>query len=486
MTTTWLRGGPALILAGVFFPAGQSLAATPEACAEISSLAVQAATDDGSFDAEYGPERVFDNDFDPDSRWSSEGAGKRITLDLGEAQTLREVGLAFYKGDERRTMFDIEASEDGEAWTTLIEGGRSGGTTTAIERFELPATQARYLRLTGQGNESSGWNSLIEMQAFGCGSGEIAALYDGSDGARVANMSKTGLDLRIDVPPSENFDLSYWKLTLPADLDGNGKVDEISDSALQGWSDERFFYTDPVTGGMVFRTVPGGVTTSGSSYARSELREMMRRGDESISTRNDNGTPTANNWVFSSAPEEAQAMAGGVDGVMRATLAVNQVTRIGEAGRVGRVIIGQIHAKDDEPIRLYYRKLPGNKFGSIYFAHEAVGKDDVYVEMIGDRGNHAENPDDGIALDETFSYEIAVRGEDRDGKIHPMLHVSITRDDGSVVEAEPFDMSESGYSVADDFMYFKAGAYSQNNTSDRPDRDFDQVTFFALEVEHDG
>lgn len=482
--TKWLRGGSALILASVLWPATQSAAATPEACADISPLAIKAAVDDGSFDAEYGPERVFDNDFDPDSRWSSEGAGKQVTLDLGEAQTLSAVGLAFYKGDERRTMFDIEASEDGEAWTALIEGGQSGGTTTAIETFELPATQARYLRLTGQGNESSGWNSLIEMQAFGCGSGEIAELSDGSDTARVANMSKTGLDLRIDVPPSENFDLSYWKLTLPADLDGNGKVDEISETDLAGYSDERFFYTDPVTGGMVFRTVPGGVTTSGSSYTRSELREMMRRGDESISTRNDDGTPTANNWVFSSAPEEAQAMAGGVDGVMRATLAVNQVTRMGEAGKVGRVIIGQIHAKDDEPIRLYYRKLPGNKFGSIYYAHEAVGEDDVYVEMIGDRGNHAENPDDGIALDETFSYEIAVRGEARDGEIHPMLHVSITRDDGSRIEAEPYDMSESGYSVADDFMYFKAGAYSQNNTSDQPERDFDQVTFFDLDIEH--
>ncbi|MGR3592366.1 MAG: polysaccharide lyase family 7 protein [Limimaricola soesokkakensis] len=482
--TIGLRSGVTLLLAGALWPATQVAAQAPETCADISPLAIVSASDDGSFDAEYGPDRVFDNDFDPDSRWSSEGAGKQLTLDLGEAQALREVGLAFYKGDERRTSFDLEASEDGESWTSLISGGQSTGQSTAIERFEVPETPARYLRLTGQGNEASGWNSLIEVQAYGCGSGEVAELSDGSDTARVANMSKTGLDLRIDVPPSENFDLTGWKLTLPADLDQDGKVDEISENELQGWSDDRFFYTDPVTGGMVFRTVPGGFTTSGSSYARSELREMIRRGDESISTRNDDGTPTANNWVFSSAPEEAQAMAGGVDGVMRATLAVNQVTRIGEAGKVGRVIIGQIHAKDDEPIRLYYRKLPGNKFGSIYFAHEAVGEDDVYVEMIGSRGNHAENPDDGIALDETFAYEIAVRGEERDGVVHPMLHVAITRDDGSRVEAEPYDMSESGYSVADDFMYFKAGAYSQNNTSDRPDRDFDQVTFFELDVEH--
>ena len=37
-----------------------------------------------------------------------------------------------------------------------------------------------------------------------------------------------------------------------------------------------------------------------------------------------------------------------------ATLAVNHVTTTGEKYQIGRVIIGQIHAKDDEPVRLYY------------------------------------------------------------------------------------------------------------------------------------
>ena len=140
-TTGLKRKGSALLIAGALWPAG-AMAQAPQDCDKVSPLAVVAASDDGSFDAEYGPERVFDNDFDPDSRWSSEGAGKQITLDLGAAQALRAVGLAFYKGDERRTGFDLEASEDGESWTSLIEGGQSGGATTAIERFELPATQA--------------------------------------------------------------------------------------------------------------------------------------------------------------------------------------------------------------------------------------------------------------------------------------------------------------------------------------------------------
>ena len=50
--------------------------------------------------------------------------------------------------------------------------------------------------------------------------------------------------------------------------------------------------------------------------------------------------------------------------------------------------------------------------------------------------------------------------------------------------AEPFDMSESGFSVDDEFMFFKAGAYTGNNSSPYPERDFDMVTFYKLDYEH--
>ena len=129
-----------------------------------------------------------------------------------------------------------------------------------------------------------------------------------------------------------------------------------------------FFYTGD-DGGMVFIVpIEGAKTSQNTSYTRTELREMIRAGNTDIKTKGENDFPNKNNWVFSSAPERAQKLAGGVDGVMEATLAVNRVTVSGKDSEVGRVIIGQIHAKDDEPIRLYYRKLPGNEKGSIYAA----------------------------------------------------------------------------------------------------------------------
>jgi hypothetical protein len=53
---------------------------------------------------------------------------------------------------------------------------------------------------------------------------------------------------------------------------------------------------------------------------------------------------------------------------------------------------------------------------------------------------------------------------------------------GTVLGTANIDMSSSGYDVADDFMYFKAGAYNQNNTG--TGSDFAQATFYALEVDH--
>ena len=184
------------------------------------------------------------------------------------------------------------------------------------------------------------------------------------------NTGLFGLD--PNKAPGENFDLLGWYITTPADDNDDGKADSVYEQELAaGWTDKRYFYTDPVTGGMVFRTTPAGAKTSqNTSYTRTELRQRLRRGDDSSKVRETDEAPNKNNWVFSSAPLSARYHSAGVDGVMRATLAVNQVTRLGLNSQIGRVVIGQIHAKNDEPIRLYYRKLPGNKNGSIYFVHD--------------------------------------------------------------------------------------------------------------------
>ncbi|MEP5758830.1 MAG: polysaccharide lyase family 7 protein [Litoreibacter sp.] len=454
-------------------------------CDTSGALTILSATDDGLYEETHGPENTIDGNFDPDSRWSnqSQGTPKTLLIDLGAKQTLKSLGLAWYKGDTRASEFSVEASVDGETYQNILPVGQSGGTTLELEDYDFDDTEAQFIRIVANGNESNDWNSIVEIVAYGCGTPVQVP-----DQPILTERQGQGLfGLRRDLPPGENFDLSGWYVTTPADDDGDGKADSVYENELaEGWTDERYFYTDPATGGMVFRSTPAGAKTSANtSYTRTELRGMLRRGDYNIETRVAGGYPNKNNWVFSSAPETAQASAAGVDGLLRATLAVNQVTRQGRAYQVGRVIIGQIHAKDDEPIRLYYRKLPKNKYGSIYFAHEpATGKEE-WINIIGDRGDNANNPDDGIALDEVFTYEIEVKGVPEGDQIVPMLYVKIIRDDGSEVSSEPFDMRDSGFSVEDEFMFFKAGAYSQNNTSPEPEADFDRVIFYELDYSHD-
>ena len=118
------------------------------------------------------------------------------------------------------------------------------------------------------------------------------------------------------------------------------------------------------------------------------------------------------------------------------------------------MIIGQIHAIKDEPIRLYYRKLPGNEKGAVYFAHEINGGD-------------------GIALGELFSYKISVEKD--------LLVVTLIRE-GKPNITKTLDMSKSGYHLSNQYMYFKLGVYNQNNTGD--DGDFVQATFYHFDNTH--
>ena len=270
--------------------------------------------------------------------------------------------------------------------------------------------------------------------------------------------------------PSENFDLLSWTLSLPTDLNKDLKADIIYEKALSdSFSLKPLFYT-ATDGGMVFACPNAGAKTSkNTKYARTELREMLRRGNTRIKTKG----ITENNWVLNSAHGSVKRKAGAVEGSLEATLAVNRVSTTGDEKKVGRVIIGQIHATDDEPIRLYYRKLPGNDNGSIYFAHEINGGDDVWVNMVGSRSHTLENPEEGIALNEKFSYKITVKNN--------ILFVTLIRE-GKQNLTKSFDMSKSGYNKNNQYMYFKAGVYNQNNSGS--DKDYVQATFYHLENQH--
>ena len=426
---------------------------TPSQCVnEVYPMAT--ASDDGTFELNYPPQNAIDSNTSTLSRWSSEGINKSLILDLGAVKPLGALTIKWFKGAERVANFSVDTSVDNTNWTNVLTKTQSSGKHSGFELFNLIESEARYIKIVGLGNNEDSNNSIVEAQAHSCedANGEYAAT----------------------LPNELGIELIDWYLSLPIDEDKSGTADSISETALaEGYTNSEYFYASK-DDGIVMRSPSYGFKTStNTSYVRVELREMLRRGDRSISTQGVN----KNNWVFGSASAQGQSKAGGVDGDLRVTLAVNQVTTTGEDYQIGRVVIGQIHANDDEPVRLYYRKLPGNSLGSVYFAHESrVGNvDEAYVELLGSRSNTAANPSDGIALDEKFSYHIKVEGS--------LLSVTISREDKSDVVAH-YDMGESLFEQDGQYHYFKVGVYHLNNSSD-PD-EYAQATFYEIKNAHTG
>src|SRR5687767_10149659 len=79
--------------------------------------------------------------------------------------------------------------------------------------------------------------------------------------------------------PAELLDLTNWKVTLPVDAAGAtaGRATEVTQPLLATFVREPYFTVSP-DGGVRFRAPTNGATTQGSSYPRTELREMTDGG----------------------------------------------------------------------------------------------------------------------------------------------------------------------------------------------------------------
>ena len=512
-------------------------------CSEPSSLSIANVTANGN---EGDNVAARANDGIIGTRWSSDAANPNvlpagvgiITFELASTSTVTDLSIAWFRSDERTTAFSVERSIDNVNWVEVVSPTRTSiSPESEFQTNDIDDAQANYIRIIGTGNDNNAFTSISEVVINGCPnrSSPSSSSSSSSSSSNSSTSSTGGPDpvfgLDPDLEPWENFDLTDWALDTPADfatrtdtsrpfspdngsLVPDGLADRTMDFDFAAGTlvpgSEPFFYTGP-DGGMVFKSTQGGFRTSpGTSFTRSELREMLRRGDRSINTSGVN----ENNWVLGYQPPDNQLQLrsganniGGRNGRLAVTLRVNQVTSTGDAGQVGRVIIGQIHAEDDEPIRLYYRKLPFNELGGIYFAHEkhaSLGpSSDILINMIGTTTSRsAPNPINGIALGELFSYEIVneganlivtIRRGDLDSEIiqSNVLNNDADDPDNFLANSNPnsisnpfgLDMSDSGYDQANEWMYFRAGAYSQNNTADEDD--FDMVTIYRIENSHD-
>lgn len=258
---------------------------------------------------------------------------------------------------------------------------------------------------------------------------------------------------RVKLP---EIDLGNWKVTIP---EGEGKGGAISigpPEILNYTTNETlkpYMYNDSTKGALVFYAHPTSATTANTKYSRSELREQMVSGDDTV------------NWTFKQG------------GLLMAKLAVDEVTR-DKNGKYHKVIVLQIHGRlTNEQRDLIEQK--DNNAPPILKIYWQNGKIRVKTKVlknlsISSKGilyKEAWGDDDGFTFEEEvgfrkFSIEIKVS----DGK----MVVSLNKNEYAVYE----NASIKRWGVFEN--YFKAGNYFQT----RDEGAFSSVNFYKLEVFH--
>ncbi|ONI81376.1 hypothetical protein ALI144C_22460 [Actinosynnema sp. ALI-1.44] len=277
---------------------GASGTVAAAAGAPLPVTEVVAVGDDGNVAA-----NTLDNNLS--TRWSAEGDGVWIRYDLGRPQTIGSVSLAWHKGDTRRDTFDVQLSADGSSWTTVLSRRTSSGNTLQLQNYDFADASGRYLRVVGHGNTSNNWTSITETTVNGA---------DGGGGGECKY-------------PADVLDLRNWYIGLP--IGEEEKPLNVEQPELATYSIDPWFRATPDCKAVQFRAAVNGVTTSGSNYPRSELREMS--GSAKASWSSTSGTHT---------------------------MVIDQAITAAPSGRPN-VVAGQIHdAKDDVSVfRLEGRKL---------------------------------------------------------------------------------------------------------------------------------
>ena len=213
----------------------------------------------------------------------------------------------------------------------------------------------------------------------------VACKRTSKDALDVTRQTENTIKYPSDVLPF----MDEWKI-----LCGDGTR---SDSLID-FTKKDFFYVENEgdTDWVVYKTPNAGITSRTSSNTRTELGQKAH-------------------WI----PETGGRLTG--------TLKVMHVSTTGDAtvSSSYSTVIGQIHSDEgheNEPLKIFYKKFPGHKKGSIFWNYEintagdnagrwdystAVWGHDFSVVGTGPN-TYPDEPEDGIALGEAFSYEVNV------------------------------------------------------------------------------
>jgi hypothetical protein len=136
----------------------------PSGEVKLTVTGTSASTNDGNV-----PANVIDGSLT--TRWSGNGDGAWIQLDLGSSQLVGSIKVAAHVGNTRANKFDIELADNVNGpFTPVRVGLQTSGTTTALETFDVADQPARVVRYLGHGNtqaDKATWNSVAEIEIWG-------------------------------------------------------------------------------------------------------------------------------------------------------------------------------------------------------------------------------------------------------------------------------------------------------------------------------
>jgi hypothetical protein len=120
-----------------------------------------------TFESVNPPQQAIDGNFS--TRWSGQGYGASLILDLGVIRSVCGSQVAWYQGDLRWNDYTVYTSLDGLSYSKAWEGRSSQGTSGYETRhFTNGARNARYVKISFWGNSiGNGWASITEARVVG-------------------------------------------------------------------------------------------------------------------------------------------------------------------------------------------------------------------------------------------------------------------------------------------------------------------------------
>ena len=175
-------------------------------------------------------------DNDTESRWTSQGMGQWILLELEKESTVDSMIILFKNGHLRSTYFSVDVSTDGENYQRVYTGesvGTALGSAEAYEKVDLQGVTAKYIRINCGGNSAQGrtegWNNIGEIVFMGTVNvvpddmGEV--LVDGENYGGTLMEAITAATENTVIQLNKGVDLGETDISLTkGTLDLNGKT----------------------------------------------------------------------------------------------------------------------------------------------------------------------------------------------------------------------------------------------------------------------